>query len=168
LSPVSATSANGVSWLTRYAAAVAGRIPGTIAGCDRGQSIERGVAPDARASRSSILRIAILLTLVACNDQDVQRLTAIKSKVCACKTASCAEQEMKLVPEQAIKSTHRTQGIGRELIGCVARLQEADRPSTDPDEEGTVEPPGAEPPAGAPPPGAPPTIAPPPGAPKQH
>jgi hypothetical protein len=103
-----------------------------------------------------LARIAILVTLVACNDQDAERLTAIKSKVCACKTASCAEHEMKLVPEQPIKSTHRTQGIARELLDCVARLQEAERPSTDPDDEGT-----GEPPAGEPPPGAPPTIAPP-------
>jgi len=133
LSPVSATSANGVSTLTRYAAPV-------------------------------LARIAILVTLVACSDQDAARLTAIKSKVCACKTASCAEHEMKLVPEQPIKSTHRTQGIARELLDCVARLQDAERPSTDPDEESTGEPPAGEPPPSAPPPSAPPTNAP-PGAP---
>jgi hypothetical protein len=133
LSPVSATSANGVSRLPRYAAFV-------------------------------LARIAILVTLVACNDQGVARLTAIKSKICACKTASCAEQEMKLVPEQPIKSTHRTQEIARELLDCVVRLQEAERPSTDPDEEGAVEPPTAEPPTTAPPAAAPPIIAP-PGAP---
>jgi hypothetical protein len=117
-----------------------------------------------RYAASVLARIAILVTLVACNDQDAERITAIKSKVCACKTASCAEQEMKRVPEQSIKSTHRTQGIARELLACVVRLQEAERPSTDPDEEGTVEPPAAEPPTGAPPAAAPPTIAP-PGAP---
>jgi hypothetical protein len=81
-----------------------------------------------------LARIAILVTLVACNGQDAERLTAIKVKVCACKTASCAEQELKRVPESPIKSTHRTQGIARDLLDCVARLQDAERPTTDPDE----------------------------------
>lgn len=115
----------------------------------------------ARYAAPVLARIAILVTLVACNDQDAERLTAIRSKACACKTASCAEQAMKLVPEQAIKSTHRTQGIARDLLACVVRLQEAERPSTDPDEEGTVEPPTEEPPTGTPPAAAPPAAAPP-------
>jgi hypothetical protein len=110
-------------------------------------------------------RIAILVTLIACGEHDTERMTAIKSKVCACKTASCAEQEMKLVPEQQIKSTPRIQGIARDMIDCTARLQAAERPSTDPDEEGNAppaaEPPAAEPPATAPPAIAPPAIAPP-------
>jgi hypothetical protein len=105
-------------------------------------------------------RIAILVTLVACGDHDTERLTAIKSRVCACKTASCAEQEMKLVPEQPIKSTHRTQGIAREMIDCIARLQDAERPSTDPDEERAEPPPATVPSTPSPP--APPAIAPPP------
>jgi hypothetical protein len=122
-------------------------------------------------------RIAILVTLVACGDHDNERLTAIKSKVCACKTASCAEQEMKLVPEQSIKSTHRTQGIAREMMDCVARLQEAERPSTDPDEEGAEPPPTEpseatprmpEPPATAPSGKSPPAIAPPKRAPPKR
>jgi hypothetical protein len=129
-----------------------------------------GVSRLARYAAPVLARIAILVTLVACNDQGAERLTAIKSKVCACKTASCAEHEMKLVPEQPIKSTHRTQEIARELLDCVVRLQEAERPSTDPDEEGTAEPPIAEPPTGAPPTTAPPAAAPPtlapPGAPR--
>jgi hypothetical protein len=115
-------------------------------------------------------RIAILVTLVACGEHDTERLTAIRSRVCACKTASCAEQEMTLVPEQPIKSTHRTQGIAREMIDCIARLQEAERPSTDPDDDRagsptgeptTTEPPTTEPPALGPPGKAPPAIAPP-------
>lgn len=123
-----------------------------------------------------LARIAILVTLVACNEQDAERLTAIKMKVCACKTASCAEQELKHVPETPIKSTHRTQEIARDLLDCVAKLQEAERPTTDPDEleiaapSGEVPAPAAPstgapsagaPPTGAPSAGAPPTIAPP-------
>jgi hypothetical protein len=110
-------------------------------------------------------RIAILVTLVACGEHDTERMTAIKSKVCACKTASCAEQEMKVVPDQRIKSTPRIQGLAREMIDCVVRLQDAERPSTDPDEEGlepatersATAPPTAEPPASPPPTIAPPS-----------
>jgi len=134
LSPVSAASANGVAWLTSYAARV----------------------------RSSL---AILVTLVACVDHDAERLIEIKTKVCACKTASCAEQEMKLVPERAIKSTHRTQEIARELLDCVAKLRADERPTTDPDAPDEDEPAGdtagSAPPAIAPPASAPPAIAPP-------
>ena len=96
-------------------------------------------------------RIAILVTLIACGEHDTERMTAIKSKVCACKTASCAEQEMKVVPEQQIKSTPRIQGLARDMMDCVARLQEAERPSTDPDEEAAEPPPAEPPPAIAPP-----------------
>ena len=107
-----------------------------------------------------LARIAILVTLIACNDHGVERLTEIKVKVCACKTASCAEQELKRVPESPIKSTHRTQDIARDLLDCVARLQDAERPTTDPDELDVPEH-GDEAHTAAPSEGAPPTIAPP-------
>jgi hypothetical protein len=84
--------------------------------------------------------LAILITLIACNNTDVDRMTAIEKTVCACKTASCAEQAMKRVPETAIKSTHRTQEIARELLDCLARLQAAERPTTDPDDDAVPEP----------------------------
>jgi hypothetical protein len=83
--------------------------------------------------------LAILVTLAACNaacnDRAVERLTAIKAEVCACKTASCAEQAMKQVPQDTIKSTHRMQAIARDMLDCLAKLHEAERPTTDPDAE---------------------------------
>jgi hypothetical protein len=127
LSPVSAAAANGVVWLTRYAAAV----------------------------RSAV---AILVTLVAagaCRDPSVEQMTAIQRTVCACKTTSCAEQELKRVPSAAIHSTHRTQALARELLDCMVRLQAAERPSTDPDEEPDLEPGSTAPESSAPGPTAP-------------
>jgi hypothetical protein len=120
-----------------------------------------GASTLARYAASVLARIAILVTLVACNEQDAERLTAIKVKVCACKTASCAEQELKHVPESPIKSTHRTQAIARDLLDCVARLQDAERPTTDPDELDVDEPHPHEAHGSAPTEGAPPIIAPP-------
>jgi hypothetical protein len=75
--------------------------------------------------------LAILVTLVACNDHGAKSLATIRDKVCACKTASCAEQEMKLVPQDTIQSTHRTQGIARDMLDCLAKLQADERPAAE-------------------------------------
>jgi hypothetical protein len=99
---------------------------------------------------------AILVTFAACKDPAIERLTAIRVDVCACKTASCAEQAMQRVSEATIKSTHRTQAIARDMLDCMAKLQAAERPTTDPDAED----PATEPPAIAPPIVAPAVIAP--------
>jgi hypothetical protein len=96
---------------------------------------------------------AILVTcigLIACDDHGAKALTAIKTKVCACKTASCAEHEMQQVPQREIASNHRTQGIARDMLDCLAKLQAGERPSTDPDEEGSADPAAAAPAAAAP------------------
>jgi hypothetical protein len=81
--------------------------------------------------------LAIIVTLVACNDHGAASLAKIRAQVCACKTASCAEQAMKLVPQETIESTHRTQGIARDMLDCLAKLQADERPITDPDAEGS-------------------------------
>ncbi len=101
--------------------------------------------------------LAILVTLAACHDRELERLTAIKAEVCACKTASCAEQAMKRLPQGPSESTHRTQVhrtqvIAREMMDCLAKLEAAERPTTDPDaDDSEAEPPAAAPPAVTPP-----------------
>jgi len=105
--------------------------------------------------------LAILVTLTACHDHELERLTAIKAEVCACKTARCAELAMKRLPEGTSEATyhtkaHRMQTIARDMIECLAKLQAAELPITDPDaEDSEAEPPGTAPPA-APPPASPP------------
>ena len=101
--------------------------------------------------------LAILVTLAACHDQELERLTAIKAEVCACKTASCAEEAMKRLPQGTSEPTHRTrthrlQMLAREMIDCLAKLQVAERPITDPDaEDSEADPPAAAPPVVTPP-----------------
>jgi hypothetical protein len=135
LSPVSAARANGVAWRTRYAAVV----------------------------RSWL---AILVTLAACHDQELERLTAAKAEVCSCKTASCAEAAIKRLPPGTSESTdrmqaHRRQVLAREMIECLAKLQAAERPTTDPDaEDSEAEPPGTASPVVPPPTSPPGTTAP--------
>jgi len=82
-------------------------------------------------------RLALLGLLAACNDHGAGKLSRIKDEVCACKTAACAEQAMAKVPSETIESNHRTQGLARGMLDCVARLEAAERPSTDPDAEGS-------------------------------
>jgi hypothetical protein len=99
--------------------------------------------------------------LAACTDHRIERLTRIKSEVCACKTVSCAEQAMKGVPQDTGKSTHRTQVIARDMMDCLAKLAAAERPTTDPDaEDAALEPPALAPPTTAPSAGAPRSAAP--------
>ena len=110
--------------------------------------------------------LAILVTLAACHDQELVRLTAIKEEVCACKTANCAELAMKRLPEGTSESTHRTQAhrtqkLARDMIDCLAKLQAAERPTTDPDaEDSAAEPPGTAPLVVTPPASPPGTTAP--------
>jgi hypothetical protein len=82
--------------------------------------------------------LAILVTVVGCKTHDLQEMTAIKAEVCACKTASCADQAMARVPKGSIASTPRIQALAREMVDCTARLQAAERPDTDPDAEGSA------------------------------
>jgi hypothetical protein len=91
--------------------------------------------------------LAILVTLVACKDHDLERLTDVKRDVCACKNARCADQAMSGVPKASIKATPRTQAIAHDIVECRARLEAAERPSTDPDAEGSAEDSSDEPPA---------------------
>jgi len=88
--------------------------------------------------RSWLARAALVIGLVACGDRSVEQMTAIKAKVCACKTVSCAEQEIKAVAEARSKDkdpnkdkdpTHRVQVLARDMVDCLARLQAAERPT---------------------------------------
>jgi hypothetical protein len=102
--------------------------------------------------------VAILVTLaaclIACKERDLETLADVKSEVCACKTASCAEQAMKRIPKDTIKQTRTARTLAREMMDCRAKLEAAERPSTDPDAEGSAAKPapgeGSAPPAPSP------------------
>ncbi|MBC7974057.1 MAG: hypothetical protein H7138_03665, partial [Myxococcales bacterium] len=93
--------------------------------------------------RSLLALLATGAALLACNDQGAGTLTAIKTEVCACTTATCAEQAIQRVPQREIASNRRNQTTARDMLDCLAKLQAAERPSTDPDEEADTEPSGA-------------------------
>jgi len=77
--------------------------------------------------------LVICIALGACGDREVARLEKIKDAVCSCKTSSCAELALKDVPKDDEKTSHREQVIAREMMECMAKLYEAERPTTDPD-----------------------------------
>lgn len=77
--------------------------------------------------------LVICLALGACGDREAARLEKIKDAVCACKTSSCAELALQDVPKGDVKASRRSQLIARQMLDCMAKLYEAERPSTDPD-----------------------------------
>jgi hypothetical protein len=112
LSLVSPVRANGVAWLTSYAATVPHRL-------------------------------AILVTLVgnliaftACKDQKIEQLDAVKRAVCTCKDAACADRALGQVPSATIEATPRARAIAKDIMDCRAKLEAAERPTSDPDAEG--------------------------------
>ena len=79
--------------------------------------------------------LVILLPLAACADSQERKLAAVRDEVCACKTAGCAEKAMKEVPQKEIESNHKTQKLAREMLDCLAKLYDAQKPSTDADDD---------------------------------
>jgi hypothetical protein len=77
--------------------------------------------------------LVIFVALTACGDRDTARLEQVKEAVCSCKTSSCAELAMKDVPKDDIKPSHKSQKLARDMMDCLSKLYEAERPATDPD-----------------------------------
>jgi hypothetical protein len=96
------------------------------------------------------ISLAILVTLVGCKNHDVEQLDAVKAEVCACKTTSCADDAMNRIAKASIPSTLRTQATAREILECRAKLEAAERPTTDPDAEGSAAAAGSAEPAALP------------------
>jgi hypothetical protein len=83
----------------------------------------------------SKLVLVICVALAACGDSQEDKLTAVRDAVCACKIAGCAEKAMKQVPQDKIESNHKTQKLARDMVACLQKLYDAQKPSTDPDDD---------------------------------
>jgi hypothetical protein len=90
-----------------------------------------------RTSYAILVTFGVLLG--GCNDHGAAKLTKIKNKVCACASASCAEQALADVDKAGAVANHRTQAIARAMMDCLAKLEAAERPTTDPDAEGAAD-----------------------------
>ena len=101
-----------------------------------------GVAWRTRYPATVRICLAILVTLVACKNQDVERLNDVKRVVCACKDAECADQAMAKLEKASIAKSPKTREVAKEIFDCRSRLELDERPKTDPDAEGS-DPPAA-------------------------
>jgi hypothetical protein len=82
------------------------------------------------------MRLALVIYAAAalgCGDREVSKLAKVKDAVCTCKTSSCAETALKGVPQGDVRASRRAQAIARDMLDCLAKLYDAERPSTDPD-----------------------------------
>ena len=77
--------------------------------------------------------LVLAVLLAACGERQVDALTKVKQRVCVCKDVACAEAAMKDVPQQNVKSNRRSQEVARDMLDCLAKLYDEQRPSTDPD-----------------------------------
>jgi hypothetical protein len=83
--------------------------------------------------------IFVLLAGLACSCQNAEAvaLERVKQRVCACKDVACAEAALAEVPHGDAKASHHAQSIARDMLDCLAKLYDAQRPSTDPDAPGS-------------------------------
>lgn len=87
--------------------------------------------------RSLIIALLALLVLgvacAGCADHEAAALSRIEARVCACKDVKCAETAMAELPKASEKPSHRSLSLARDMLDCYAKLNDAERPSTDPD-----------------------------------
>jgi hypothetical protein len=80
------------------------------------------------------MRFVILLALLAgCRDKGIGQLEALRDELCACKDAACGQAAMAKVPSVEVANSQRSQKIAREMLACLAKLNDAERPETGPD-----------------------------------
>jgi len=79
------------------------------------------------------LALVICVALCGCADREATELERIKRQVCACKDVKCVDAAMAQLPKRDVHASHKSQGIAREMLECVAKVYAAERPSTDPD-----------------------------------
>ena len=80
----------------------------------------------------SWLGVLVLVALCGCHDPEVDQLTAIKDRVCTCHTSACADQAIREVGAHPVASNRKTQKLAREMLACVARAHDDDRPDDEP------------------------------------
>ena len=82
--------------------------------------------------RRFVISVA-LVAAVGCGDREVAQLDSVKKAVCACDTVACADEAMKAIPQADIRASARARQVARDMMDCLARLNDAKRPKTDPD-----------------------------------
>lgn len=79
--------------------------------------------------------LVISVALLGCGNQQLEELERIRDEVCACKTPECGEAALAKVPQGKLETNRKMQAVASAMMDCMAKLDDADRPSTDPDAE---------------------------------
>jgi hypothetical protein len=83
--------------------------------------------------------VVIAIALLGCRDREIEDLRALRGELCKCKTVECGEALMEKLPQHGT-TDHRARAIAKEMLDCMARLYDRNRPSTDPDDEAPTSP----------------------------
>ena len=85
-------------------------------------------------SAGSVILVALVaLGALGCEDRELARLERVKKAVCACKDTRCAEAALGELPQGEVRADHHERGLARDMLDCLAKLYETERPVTDPD-----------------------------------
>jgi hypothetical protein len=79
--------------------------------------------------------LVIAAALLGCGDSQLAELEAVRDEVCACKTPACGEAALKKVRQDKLETNRKMQRVATEMLDCMSKLADAERPSTDPDAE---------------------------------
>ena len=79
-----------------------------------------------RVNRCFVICVALL---AACGRHELKAMKRVRDEVCACKTVACGEAALAHVPQKDVKSTPRSQALAREMLDCMAKLYDDDRPA---------------------------------------
>ncbi len=69
--------------------------------------------------------VAAAAPRAACGDPELDRLTGVRDRACACHDLACGEAALVDVPAVDVHPTPRAQALANEIFRCVAHLKAA-------------------------------------------
>jgi hypothetical protein len=76
------------------------------------------------AVRALLFVLAATVVAPACGDKELDQLSRVRDRVCACHDPACADAALADIPSQDIHPTPRAQGIANQIFRCVARTRD--------------------------------------------
>ena len=86
-------------------------------------------------SSRSVLAVLWIACAIGCRENELSKLEASRDEICACKTVACGDAAMARVPVVPGAGNRRSQVIAREMMNCLAKLYDSDKPKAGPDNE---------------------------------
>jgi hypothetical protein len=84
---------------------------------------------------SMVRSLVIAVAVLGCGDTQLEELETVRDEVCACKTPACGEAALKKVRQDKLETSRKMQRVANEMLDCMSKLTDAERPITDPDAE---------------------------------